>query len=440
MELLIKNGIIINSKTSQKADVLCVDGKIVKIQENLKTDSVPNKIINASNCYVFPGGIDPHVHMHLPTPAGFSSDDFETGSNAALHGGTTTIIDFVTPKKGQKLTDALTQRIKETKKCNTNYYFHVSPIEWRNTMEEEIKECVSKFGIKSFKVYLAYKDNIGINDDVLLKVMKAVAKAGAIVTAHCETGDEIKELQTKYAKENKLSPKYHALSRPAEMEANAVKNAIKLANIANCPLYIVHVSSKEALNHIKKAQNSKQKVYAETCPHYLLLDDSKYEGNFETTVPFVISPPLRKIEDKFALWDAVSNGIIQTIGSDHCPFNMKQKQYGENDFRKIPNGAGGVEHRMSLLFTFGVLTNKITLNKFVALTSTNAANIFELFPSKGIIAAGSDADIVIWNPNKKNTISIKNHHQNCDIDIFEGITTVGGPQIIIKNGKIENLF
>jgi len=435
MKILIKNGIIINADSSQKADVLCIDGKIVEIGKNIKPNSAPEKTIDADGCYIFPGGIDPHVHMHLPSPAGYSSDDFFTGSNAALYGGTTTIIDFVTPKKGQLLAEAIELRKEEAKNCLTNYSFHVSPIEWRDSIEQEILDCINNEGFKSFKVYMAYKDSIGLNDDVLLKIMKAVGKAGGMVTAHCELGDDIEVLRNKFASENKLSLKYHPLSRPAKLEAKAVKKAIELAKKAKCPLYIVHVSTKDSLKYIAQAQKKGQQVFAETCPQYLLLDESKYQGSFDQTAVFVMSPPLRKKEDNEALWEAIRNGTIKTIGTDHCPFTLKQKEMGINDFRKIPSGAGGVEHRLALLYTFGVLTGKISMNQFVAFTSTNASKIFGMFPAKGIIAIGADADIVVWNPETRNTISTVTHHQNCDINIYEGIKTQGTPEFVIFGEK-----
>ncbi len=436
MTLLIKNGTIVNADSSLEADLLIEHGKIVKIGSNLKLDSTPDRIIDASGCYLIPGGIDPHVHMHLPSLAGYSSDDFLTGSKAALYGGTTTLIDFVTPKKGQYLANAIKSRKEEALNCLTDYSFHVSPIEWRDSIEEEILDCIKNEGLKSFKVYMAYKDTIGLNDDVLLKVMKAVGRAGGMVTVHCELGDEIEELRNDFANQNKLSPKYHPLSRPAKLEANAVKKAIELAKEAFCPLYIVHVSAKESLKYINQAQKNGQVVYAETCPQYLLLDDSKYLGNFKQAAPYVISPPLRKQKDNDSLCEAISNGTIKTIGTDHCPFTLEQKTAGENDFRKIPNGAGGIEHRLALLYTYGVLAGKITLNQFVALTSTNAAKIFGLFPAKGIIAEGSAADIVIWDAEKESNISAKTHHQNCDLNIYEGMKTKGAPKFVIKGGNI----
>ena len=445
MNLLIKNGTIINSEGNQKADVFVENGIISKIGVNLEKDITPDEIIDASGCYVMPGGIDPHVHMHLPSSAGYSSDDFLSGSKAAIYGGTTTLIDFVTPKKGQSLVKAISLRKEEAKNSLINYSFHVSPIEWRANIKDEILDCLKNEGLKSFKVYMAYKDSIGLNDDVLLKIMKAVGKAGGMVTVHCELGDDIEELRNEFAKDGKLGPIYHPLSRPPKMEARAVKKAIDLANEANCPLYIVHVSTKKSIAYINEAQKAGQKVIAETCPQYLLLDDSNYEGDFKQTAAYIMSPPLRKKEDNQSLWMALGNGTVVTIGTDHCPFTLDQKETGKNDFRSIPNGAGGVEHRLALLYTYGVLNNRIPLNQFVALTSTNAAKIFGMFPAKGIIAEGSDADIVVWNPNHESTISTKTHHQNCDINIYEGVKTVGTPayvilggNVVLKNGELEN--
>ncbi len=433
MKLLIKNGLIVNADKNIKADILCENGKIVKIAQHLKVTA--DEIVDATNAYVFPGGIDPHVHLHLPSPAGFSSDDFNSGTIAGIFGGTTCIIDFVTPKKGQTLVSALQERKIEASNSLVDYSFHVSPIEWTSTTEEEIKKCI-EIGVTSFKIYMAYKKSIGLDNDDILKVMQAVGKNGGLVTCHCELGDEIEVLRDYYANDEKLSAKYHPLSRPAKLETEAVKRFIEMARMANCPIYIVHVSTKKSLQYIKEAQQIGQKVFAETCPQYLLLDDKKYEGSFEETAPFVMSPPLRKETDNQALWKALEDDTIQTIGTDHCPFTLAQKSFGRGDFRKIPNGAGGIEHRMQLLFTYGVLSKRLTINQFVNKTTTQAAKIFGLYPQKGVIQVGSDADIVIWKPEKEQIISAKTHHQNCDSNIFEGLQTKGYPSYVIFNGEI----
>jgi len=436
MNILIKNGTIVTSKKTEVTDIFISNGKVLQLGKSLQITEKTDKIIEAGQFLIFPGGIDPHVHMELPTPAGPSSDDFNTGSIAALMGGTTTLLDFVTPQKGEPLPEALKKRTMEAEKSYCDYSFHVSPVEWTDNTEKEINECI-KAGITSFKVYMAYKGAVGLEDDSLKKVLNAVGKAGGLVTIHCESGDEIEELRNKYFSEGKTEPKYHALSRPAELEAKAVQKIINFAKEANCAIYIVHVSAKKSLEIIEKAQKKGQKVYAETCPHYLLLDDSGYEGDFESTVKYVISPPLRKKDDQEALWKNIQKRIVSTVGTDHCPFHLSQKSAGINDFRKIPNGAGGVEHRMSLLFTYGVLEKKISLNQFVNITSTNAAKIFGLYPKKGEIAIGSDADLVIWNPKTENTISTAKHHSNCDLEIYNGFKTIGIPEFVIANGEIK---
>jgi dihydropyrimidinase len=434
MKILIKNGTVIRSSDSTAEDILLRDGLIARTGSGM-TEADADRIIDATGKYIFPGGVDPHVHMHLPVAGGFSSDDFLTGSRAALHGGTTTIIDFVTPARGESLSGALKKRKREAGDSMADYAFHVSPVEWRKTTCDEIRECI-KMGVTSFKVYMAYKDTIGLEDDDLVRVMECVAEAGGIVTAHCELGDEIKKLGNEYSDQNNTSPYYHALSRPSELEAGAVKKAIEIAGSVHCPLYIVHVSSGESLKYIREARFRKQSVFAETCPQYLLLDNSKYRGEFLQAAPYVMSPPLRTKKDSDALWDAIGDDTMSTVGTDHCPFTMEQKRAGINDFRKIPGGAGGVEHRLELLYTYGFLTNRLTFNQMVNIFSTRPAEIFGIYPRKGEIAEGSDADLVVWNPNHEKTILAGTHHQNCDINIYEGMPVKGSAEYVIKGGTV----
>lgn len=391
------------------------------------------KTIDCNGLQIIPGGIDPHVHLHLPSPAGFSADDFESGSKAAITGGTTSLIDFVTPKRGQSIVEALQHRRKEATHSFCDVKFHVSPVEWTKNTEQEIIHCIQNEGIKSFKVYMAYQSTVGLNDKDILKVMKVVGKHGGIVAMHCEIDEIIEKNRTKFIADWNTTPKYHPLSRPNKVEADAVEKAIELADKAECPLYIVHVSTHEALDHIQKAQSKGQPVYAETCPQYLLLDENLYDQAFDKACKFVISPPLRKKEDREALWQAIADGVIQTIGTDHCPFTLEQKRKGINDFTKIPNGAGGVEQRMSLLYSYGVLQNRISLQKFVEVTSTNQAKIFG-FKNKGEIKEGRDADLVIWDSDSKNIISAETHHQNCDLNIYEGFKVQGLPKYTFVNG------
>lgn len=434
MRTLIKNGTIVTSTEQYKSDILVSDGKIAQISKHISEKGI-EKVINAENRFVLPGGIDPHVHLDLPTPAGNSSDDFYSGSVAALHGGTTTVIDFVTPRKGEPLNDALEKRIKEAKNSLIDYSFHVSPVDWRPTSESEIQKCID-MGFPSFKIYLAYKETIGLDDETAFHVMKAAGKLGGMVTVHCELGDDITNLRDFYVSQGMVTPKYHMLSRPARFESLAVKRAIDIADQANCPLYIVHVSAGESLKHIHLAQQSGQPIYAETCPHYLLLDESAYNGDFEQAVKYVISPPLRTIEDSALLWNGIQNKIIQTVGTDHCPFSLKQKSLGKEDFRKIPNGAGGIEHRLGLLYTYGVLKDIITINQLVDIFATQPAKIFGIYPQKGEIAVGFDADIVVWNPNSDSTISAKTHQSRADINIFEGFKVKSNVELVLSNGNI----
>jgi len=434
MKTLIKNGTIVTATSQYKSDILIQEGKIVQIATNIP-ESQAEKVIHAEGLIVFPGGVDPHVHLYLPTPAGCSSDDFRSGSIAALFGGTTTIIDFVTPQKGQPLTEALQKRIQEAENSLIDYSFHVSPVDWRSTSENEIKHCIES-GFPTFKVYLAYKDSIGLGDDAIYNVMKAVGKHHGMVTAHCELGDEVNKLRDYYFSQRMISPRDHMLSRPARLETLAVKRAIDIADQTKCPLYIVHVSAGDSLKHIHLAQQSGQPIFAETCPQYLLLDESMYNGDFEQTAKYVISPPLRTIEDSAQLWEGIQNQVIQTVGTDHCPFSLEQKSVGIDDFRKIPNGAGGIEHRLELLFTYGVINDMITINRMVDIFSTQPAKIFGMYPQKGEIAVCSDADMVIWNPNTEKIISAKTHHSKADMSIYEGFKVKGSAQYVISNGKI----
>ena len=433
--LLIKNGSIITEKGLLIRDILVKDKLIVSIDSNIQKPNSTTEVIDANSMYILPGAIDAHVHLDLPTPAGKSSDDFKTGSIAAIAGGTTSIIDFVTPAKEESLLKALKERKEVASQSLIDYGFHMGVCGWNKNSASEIEQCIKKEGITSFKVYLAYKGSVGIEDTELIKIMQTVAKFEALVTVHCEHGDVIKALQSEFISNKQSSPIYHALSHPASIETEAVYRVLAIAKIFGCKVYIVHVSAKESKVLIRKAQLAKQKVYAETCPQYLLLDDKKYNLPGFQSAAYVISPPLRKKADQMALWDGLKKGTFQVVATDHCPFNMKgQKDAGIHDFTKIPNGAGGIEHRMSLLYTYGVLKNKITLNQWVQLCCTQPAKIFGLFPQKGTISIGSDADILIWNPHKISKISKKKHFQQCDSDIYDDIKIKGSPEYVIVNG------
>ena len=422
---LIKNGTIVNSSNSQCADILVQNGKIEKIEQDLIIDLPSNQMVDANGLYILPGGIDPHVHMQLPTPAGPSSDDFYSGSQAALAGGTTTIIDFVTPNRGQSLVDALKLRNQEAQKCCCNYSFHVSPVEWRETTAREMETCVKEWGITSFKTYLAYKNSVGITYEVLEKVMETANKLGVMVTIHAEDGDIIEKNRIEFIRNRQVNPRYHALSRPPETEYQAVEQVIKLVEKIQCPLYFVHLSTSRSVDLVRKAKQSGLPVFAETCPQYLVLDESVYQSDFYQSGKYVISPPIRAKLHQQALWEGLTDGTIDTIGTDHCPFNLYgQKDIGLNDFTKIPNGAGGIEFRLSLLYTYGVLSGKITIEQMVKLFSTESANLFKI-KNKGQIKPGFDADLVLWNPSGESIITKEKQWQRCDSNIYDRFAIKG---------------
>ncbi len=435
MNILIKQANIVSAESSWPADVLVNEGKIALIRPEISPARRPDLVIDAEGLLLMPGGIDPHVHMHLPTAAGYSSDDFLSGSKAALMGGTTSLIDFVTPKKGQNLVEALQLRKEEAANALIPVAFHVSPIEWRDSLAEEIRHCVT-LGVRSFKVYMAYKDSIGIDLEVLEKIMEVVAASGALLTIHAEMGDEIEALRSHYFKSEPNGPLAHGLSRPAQTESLAVARAIDLGVKTSCPLYFVHVSCADSLKHIREAQKGGHKVYAEACLHHLIFDESRYHAPFHEAAPFVFSPPLRPASDREALWEGLADGTIQVVGTDHCPFHMEQKNLGRDDFRKIANGTGGVEYRLPILYAEGVLKKRISPERFVALVSGNPARIFGLSPQKGRVSAGADADLILWDPLQTMVVDAAMQHQNCDHTIYQGMSVSGAARHVISQGRL----
>ena len=437
--ILITNGTIINADSTRQADILVIDGKISKIGKLNPIEFQAAEIIDASGKYIFPGGIDPHVHLALPTPAGNSSDNFITGSHAAIAGGTTSFIDFVTPRRNQPLIEALHLRKAEAAASLCDYSLHMGISGWNPGTISQVEECIEKEDIKSFKTYLAYRETIGINYSQLEELMRCVAPHDKIVLVHCEDGEIISQLQQSFIKDGQTHASYHVRSHPPEAEIRAVDKVIEIAARTNCVAYIVHVSTAGAARSIKQAKESGINIYAETCPQYLMLNDSIYDGHLQNkkVLPYIISPPIRSSYNQEGLWKGLSDGTFDTVATDHCPFNLHgQKDLGINDFTKIPNGAGGIEHRLTLLYTYGVLAGKITINQFVNLTSTQPAEIFGFGNFKGKLQPGHDADIVIWNPDTKAVISVDNHLQNCDSEIYEGIATQGKPDVVIVDGKI----
>ncbi len=437
--IIIKNGILVGPDSVRSGDLAIQDGKIIPPGEwNIESEK-EFRIIDAKGKYVLPGGFDPHVHLALPTPAGNSSDDFRSGSRAALAGGTTYFMDFVTPRKGQSLMEALNLRRAEAKESLTGFGLHMGISEWNPKIAAEIIPCIEKEGIRSFKAYLAYRETIGIGYKELRELMQIVGPGGGLVMVHCEEGNLISRLQQVFLTEGKTGAYYHALSRPPEAEITAIQEVIHLSEQTGCPVYIVHTSTRGGADAIAAAKRKGIEIFGETCTQYLLLNDRVYDETHENreVLPFIISPPLRTPDDQQRLWEGLADGTFDVVSTDHCPFHLKgQKDIGINDFTKIPNGAGGIEHRPALLYTYGVLTHKISLSQWVNLISTRPAEIFGSGGQKGKLLPGFDADIVIWDPEYKGNITVQNHVQNCDSDIYDGFAVRGKAHMVLLNGKI----
>ena len=419
MGLILQGGTIVTDIKSYKADVRIENEKIAEIGSDLFKEG--DEIVPINGCYLVPGGIDTHTHFDLDVGTTITADNFETGTKAAIVGGTTTILDFATQSKGNTLNDGLREwHDKSSGRCYSDYGFHMAITDWNDTTSKEMEDMINE-GVTSFKMYMAYKDTLQVDDGIIFKALKRAKELGVLIGFHCENGDIINELINECKENNQLSPKYHQISRPVDLEVEATYRLMKIAKTANAPVYVVHLSSKAALEEVKKARLDGVKVYTETCPQYLLLDDKLYDLDGFESAKYVMSPPLRKKVDNAALWKALEYGDIDAIGTDHCSFNYKgQKDIGVNDFSKIPNGGPGVEHRMGLLYTYGVKEGKISMNKFVELTSTKAAKLFGMYPQKGSIEVGSDADLVVIDPKIKNTISSENQTQNTDYTPYEG--------------------
>lgn len=434
MSLLIKNGRIITAADDYVADIFIEDDKITTIGKNL--DVKATQTIDAKNKLVIPGGIDPHVHLDMPFMGTYSSDNYETGTRAALFGGTTMVIDFILQTQGKSLHDALKEwQGRSNGNALGDYSFHMAVTDFNDNTKAEIKDLVEKEGITSFKTFMAYKGALMIDDRQMVGLMNEVKKQGGMVTVHATNGDVIDFLVAKHKAEGKLSPLYHYLSQPEITESEATGRFADMAYHTGVPAYVVHMTCEGALNQIRDADKRNQKVFVETCIQYLVLDASLYDKGFESA-KWVMSPPLREKKDQETLWAGLNQGTVQVVATDHCPFMWEQKKMGEHDFSKIPNGHPAIENRMELLFSEGVKKGRISLNKFVEVSSTNAAKIFGMYPKKGTIAVGSDADIVILDPNEKHTLSAKTHHMHCDYSSYEGWELTGKCKTIILRGKV----
>jgi dihydropyrimidinase len=433
--LLIRNGTIVTATDHYRADVLIRGETVTAIGARL--DERADRTIDADGCYLFPGGIDAHTHMELPFMGTFASDTFHSGTLAGLHGGTTTIVDFAIQTRGESLESAIREwHRKADGHAVGDYAFHCAVTDFNEETRKEIPRVIHEHGINSFKTFMAYKGALMVDDRQMFELMKELVQHGGIITTHAENGDMVDHLVQKFLTEGKTEPRYHVLSRPPICEAEASGRVIDLAWQAECPLYIVHMTCEEALARVKAATARNQKVHVETCVQYLLLDDSLYFQEGFEGAKVVMSPPLRKPKDQQALWAAINQNLVHHVATDHCPFCLEQKQMGIDNFAKIPNGAPGIEHRLELMYSEGVDQGRISLNKFVEVTSTTAAKIFGLFPRKGTIAVGSDADIIVFDPARQHTISADTHHMQVDYSAYEGWQVQGKCRQTILRGTI----
>ncbi|WP_046901756.1 dihydropyrimidinase [Gluconobacter oxydans] len=435
--LLIKGGTVVTSERRFRADVLCDDGgKIAAVQADMEAPT-GSTIVYADGLLVMPGGIDPHTHMEMPFMGTTASDDFYTGTAAGLAGGTTSIIDFVIPEHGQSLHDAWKTWRSKAEKASADYGFHVAVTHWDEQVHQDMETLVRNCGVNSFKHFMAYKNALMVDDETFLNSMRRAGELGALCTVHAENGDAVSFLQETLLKAGNTGPAAHPLSRPSSVEGEAAQRAITLAAVSNTPLYIVHVSTREATEAIATARLRGLQVYGEVLPQHLVFDDSVYQSSdWLKASRYVMSPPFREKSHQQSLWGGLSSGQLHTTATDHCCFCRSQKEMGLTNFTRIPNGVPGIEDRMSILWHYGVVGGKITPEQFVALTSTNTARIFNIHSRKGMIVEGADADIVLWDPSASRTISAATHHQNVDYNIYEGMSVTGVAKKTISQSRI----
>ncbi|MBW6505668.1 MAG: dihydropyrimidinase [Rhodobacteraceae bacterium] len=432
MITIIKNGTIVTADLTYKADVLIEGGKIAAIGQGLVGDTV----LDATGCYVMPGGIDPHTHLEMPFMGTYSSDDFESGTRAALAGGTTMVVDFALPSPGQGLMDALKMWDNKSTRANCDYSFHMAITWWGEKVFDEMAEVVDR-GITTFKHFLAYKGALMVNDDELYASFRRCAALGALPLVHAENGDVVAELSAQLLAAGNTGPEAHAYSRPPQVEGEATNRAIMIADMAGVPLYVVHTSCEDSHEAIRRARQQGKRVWGEPLIQHLTLDESEYfSADWDHAARRVMSPPFRSKHHQDSLWAGLQSGSLSVVATDHCAFTTEQKRFGVGDFTKIPNGTGGLEDRMPMLWTHGVRTGRITMNEFVAVTSSNIAKILNCYPQKGAILVGSDADIVVWDPEASKTISAKTQQSAIDYNVFEGKEVTGLPRYTLTRGKV----
>jgi dihydropyrimidinase len=436
MSVLIRGGRVITAADDYVADVFVEDERISLIGESL--DVQADRTIDAAGRYVLPGGVDPHTHLDMPFGGTVTIDDVESGQTSAAFGGTTCHVDFIIQPKGATFAEAIDEwRAKANGKqmIDMGYHMAVTDLKKGGTLEE--LATLPDQGITSYKLFMAYKGAIMVDDETLFRVMQVAADTGALVMVHAEHGDSIDVLVKQALAEGKTEPKYHALTRPPETEGEATNRAIQLARVAGCKLYVVHVSCRESVEPIQLAREKGWDVWGETCTQYFFVDYSFLERpNFEGG-KYVYTPPPRPKENQEVLWTAIKNDVLSVISTDHCAFLWDgQKTMGRDDFSKIPNGGPGLENRLHMIHEFGVRSGRISLNRMVELLSTNPAKYFGLYPRKGTIAVGSDADIVVFDPERKHTISAATHHSKSDYNLFEGTEVTGAPELVLLRGNV----
>ena len=431
--ILIRGGTVVNHDLSERADVLISDGKIVAIGDKLMGDT----IIDAGGCYVMPGGIDPHTHLEMPFMGTVTADDFESGTHAALSGGTTMVVDFCLPAPGESMLKAYQAWRHKGEKAAADYSLHMAVTQWSPMIHDEMETVVKTYGINTFKHFMAYKGALMVNDDEMYNSFKRCAQLGALPLVHAENGDVVARLQADLLARGVTGPEGHSYSRPPEVEGEAANRAIMIADMAGCPLYIVHVSCEQTHDAIRRAKQAGQRVYGEPLVQYLVLDDSEYQNkDWNHAATRVMSPPFRNKKHQDSLWAGLQSGTLSVVATDHCAFTLKQKQMGLKNFTQIPNGTGGLEDRLPVLWNAGVNTGRLTKEEFVATTSTNIARILNMYPKKGAVRVGSDADIVIWDPKATKTISAKKQISRVEYNVFEGYVCNGAPKTVISRGKI----
>ena len=432
MSTVIKNGTVVTADLTYKADVLVDGGRIIEIGQGLSGDET----LDATGCYVMPGGIDPHTHLEMPFMGTYSADDFESGTRAAVSGGTTMVVDFVLPAPGQGLLDGLQMWHNKSTRANCDYSYHMAITWWGEQVFDDMPKVIDK-GITTFKHFMAYKGALMVNDDELYASFSRLGELGGVAMVHAENGDVVAELQRKLMEAGNSGPEAHAYSRPPQVEGEATNRAIMIADMAGVPLYVVHTSCEEAHEAIRRARQQGKRVWGEPLIQHLTLDESEYaHPDWDHAARRVMSPPFRDKKHQESLWAGLQSGSLSVVATDHCAFTTEQKRFGLGDFTKIPNGTGGLEDRMPMLWTHGVTTGRLTLNEFVAVTSTNIAKILNCYPRKGAVLVGADADLVVWDPEKSKTITAASQQSAIDYNVFEGKEVKGLPRFTLSRGKV----